>query len=170
MKNLFIALITFVSFGAFAQEKQIPSPPAMAMANVGDVHVMVKYAQPAVKGRLIFGTKEEKALVPYGEVWRTGANEATTIEFYKDVTVEGQKVAKGTYSLFTIPGKSEWTVILNSVAKQWGAYNYDASKDVIRFKVKPYSTEMTERLTFKVEKSGKVSVAWDKTGISFNVK
>lgn len=170
MKNVLIALFCLIGFGALAQEKTIPSPAAVAMANVGDVHVMVKYAQPAVKGRLIFGTKEEKALVPYGEVWRTGANEATTIEFYKDVTVQGQKVAKGIYALFTIPGKDSWTVILNSDAKQWGAYNYDVKKDVLRFNVKPTEVEKKERLEITVEKSGKVSIAWDKTGISFMVK
>jgi hypothetical protein len=99
---------------------------------VGGTEVMIKYAQPAVKGRLVFGTKAQKALVPYGEVWRTGANESTTIEFSNDVTVQGKKLAKGVYSLFTIPGETDWTIIFNKEAKMWGAYTYKAEKDVLR--------------------------------------
>jgi hypothetical protein len=120
MKKLLTILTCLLSFGAFAQT-QVPSPPAVVIQKVGGTEVMIKYAQPAVKGRLVFGTKAQKALVPYGEVWRTGANESTTIEFSNDVTVQGKKLAKGVYSLFTIPGETDWTIIFNKEAKMWGA-------------------------------------------------
>ena len=118
MKKLFVILTCLVGFGAIAQT-QVPSPPAVVVQKVGNTEVMIKYAQPAVKGRLVFGTKAQKALVPFGEVWRTGANEATTIEFSNDVTVQGKKLAKGIYSLLTIPGETDWTIIFNKEAKMW---------------------------------------------------
>jgi hypothetical protein len=118
----------------------------------------------------VFGTKEAKALVPYGEVWRTGANEATTIEFSADVTVQGKALAKGVYSLFTIPGETEWTIIINKDPKQWGAYTYKAENDVLRVKAKPSEHAMTEKFTIGVSATGQVTLDWDKTSVSFYVK
>lgn len=92
------------------------------------------YGRPALKGRPVF-SNEEGALAPLGEIWRTGANEATEITFYKDVKVAGSAIKAGTYVIYTIPGKSEWTVIFNSKLDVWGAYEYDQSKDVARVNV-----------------------------------
>jgi len=103
---------------------------------VAGVAVVVEYGRPSVGGRAIWG-----ALVPYGQVWRAGADEATTISFDRDVKIEGQALPKGTYALFTIPGESSWTVIFSKTAKQWGAYDYDAKQDALREKAR------AERLT-----------------------
>ena len=169
MKKLIVILSSFLGFGAFAQT-QIPSPPAVVIQKVGNTEVMIKYAQPAAKGRLVFGTKEQKALVPFGEVWRTGANESTTIEFSNNVTVQGKAIAKGVYSLLTIPGATDWTIILNKEAKMWGAYTYKAEKDILRVMAKPSEHKMTERFTIGVSATGQVTLDWDKTSVSFYVK
>jgi len=169
MKKLLIILNVLVGFGVFGQA-QVPSPPAVVVQKVGNTEVMIKYAQPAVKGRLVFGTKDQKALVPFGEVWRTGANESTTIEFSADVTVQGKTLAKGVYSLFTIPGATDWTIIFNKEAKMWGAYTYKAEKDVLRVSAKSSEHKMTERFTIGVSTTGQVTLDWDKSSVSFYVK
>ena len=108
------------------------SPSASVSQTIGTTTVEVLYHRPAVKGRQIFGN-----LVPHGQVWRTGANEATTIRFSDTVQVNGQKVAAGTYALFSIPYPDRWTVILNKRARQQGAWEYDPREDVLRLDVKP---------------------------------
>jgi len=129
----------------------------------------VIYSRPQKKGRDIFGD-----LVPYGKVWRTGANEATEITFYKDVIFGDKPVKAGTYSFFTIPDDNKWTVILNEEINQWGAYRYDKSKDVARIEVKPKKTAATVE-TFsitskKVEKGYQLLLGWDDTYIEIPVK
>ena len=142
-----------------------PSPPAKAEFVVGAATITIDYSQPGVKGRKIWGE-----LVPYDKVWRTGANEATTFEVSKDVKVEGNALKAGKYGLFTIPGKDEWVIIFNSVPNQWGAYEYDENKDVLRVTVKPTETsESTERLTFSVEDNGMVIMKWEKLKVGFKV-
>jgi hypothetical protein len=127
------------------------------------------YSRPSLKDRAAFG--EKSPLAPVGEVWRTGANEATTFTVSKDVKIEGQTLAAGTYGLFTIPGATEWTIIFNKTAKQWGAYEYKAADDVLRVKVKPTTTTTpVEQFTITADKSGKVTMAWAKTAASFTVK
>ncbi|MFY9159270.1 DUF2911 domain-containing protein [Aquirufa ecclesiirivi] len=168
MKKLLVILSCIISFGALAQSPA--SPPAVASQKVGNTQVLIKYAKPSVKGRLVFGTKEQKALVPYGEVWRTGANEATTIEFSNDVLVQGKPLAKGVYSLLSIPGPSEWTIIFNKEAKMWGAYTYKADKDALRVTAKPSEHAKTEQFTIGVSETGQVTLDWDKTSVSFYVK
>lgn len=166
MKKFFIlAAALLITTFASAQGNK-PSPAATATGKIGDKTITIVYAQPAVKGREIWGK-----LVPFNEVWRTGANDATTFETDKDVTIEGKTLKAGKYSLFTIPTEGgEWTIIFNSVAKQWGAYNYDAKKDVLRVKVKSSkSNDVTERLTFEV-KDAKVNLMWEKLNVSFGVK
>ncbi len=150
-----------------AQDKaDRPSPPMTASATVSGSDITIDYSSPAVKGRKVWGD-----LVPYDKVWRTGANEATTFTTENAVTINGEKLPAGKYALFTIPGESEWTVILNSEWDQWGAYNYDESKDVMRFTVKPEKMKKSqERLDFSISEKGKVSMAWDHTQIAFNVK
>ena len=169
MKKYLAILFSVMTFGAFAQ-KAPASPPAVVIQKVGTTEVMIKYAQPSVKGRLVFGAKDAKALAPYGEVWRTGANEATTIEFSSDVTVQGKPLAKGVYSLFTIPGPTEWTVIFNSDAKQWGAYTYKAEKDVLRVTGKVSEHAMTEQFNIGVSPEGQITLEWDKASVSIYVK
>ena len=145
------------------------SQKASVMQTVGLTDITITYSRPGVKGRKVWGT-----LVPNDAVWRTGANEATTIAFSDDVTVGGNKLAKGTYSLHTIPGANEWTVIFNSVADQWGSYSYDATKDVARVKVKPErSAEFREWLTFDIPEvstdSAKVVMRWENVAVPFTV-
>lgn len=141
-----------------------PSPPRKATGTLGDMSVEINYSSPKVKGRSIWG-----GLVPYGEVWRTGANEATTISFSKTALVEGKKLAAGKYSLFTIPGEEKWTVIFNSVAEQWGAYEYDKSKDALRVEVTPRAIdEHVESMEFIVA-DGKVTLRWEKLEVPVSV-
>ncbi len=166
-KFFFLATALLMTSVAFAQEgKAKPSPAATATGKIGDKTVTIAYAQPAVKGREVWGK-----LVPYNEVWRTGANDATTFEVDKDVMIEGKALKAGKYSLFTIPTEGgEWTIIFNSVAKQWGAFKYDASKDVLRVKVKSTKSKtMMERMTFEV-KGNQVNLMWENLAVAFRVK
>lgn len=131
--------------------------------------IKVVYSRPQLKGRQI-GVD----LAPYGEVWRTGANEATEIRFYQDVMLGDQAVAAGTYTLFTIPGKEEWTIILNQDTDVWGAYNYDQSKDVARFNVPAGSDSKSLdafSIAFAPEADGiKMVIGWGKTRIAVPFK
>ncbi len=126
------------------------SPNAVVGQTIGTTEVMLTYGRPSVRGRVIFGDSlgAEPVLVPYGAVWRTGANEATTITFSDDVRVEGQPLAAGTYALFTIPGEQTWTVVFNRVAEQWGAYEYDAGSDALRVTVGAEQGGMDEMMIF----------------------
>lgn len=169
MKKYLLLLTCLVSFSVLAQ-KAIPSPPAVVSQKVGATEVMIKYAQPSAKGRLVFGTKEAKALVPFGEVWRTGANEATTFEISNDITVQGKTLVKGVYSLLSIPGASEWTIIFNKEAKMWGAYTYKAANDVLRVSARVSEHAPTEQFTIGVSASGQVTLDWEKTSVSFYLK
>ena len=141
------ALIVFSSaVPALAQrgdDAQRQSKNGRLAAQIGGVGVVVLYGRPEVRGRKVWGE-----LVPFDRVWRTGADEATTITVDRDAEVGGQRVAAGTYALFTIPGDGEWTVILNRGAKQWGAFKYDAGQDVARVAVQPRSGSHVEALDF----------------------
>ncbi len=160
--TLLIAFVASVSFGAFAQ-KPVPSPPAKAEGKIDGVSVTIDYHQPSAKGRKIMG-----GLVPYGQVWRTGANATTSIEFGADVKVEGQAVAKGKYGLYTIPGEAEWTIIINKTIK-WGAYDYNEKDDLLRVKVKPTSTaDMVETFNIAIE-GNKVVMKWENTQVAFAI-
>src|SRR5690349_20026562 len=145
-KTVIAALALLATTSAFAQMRTPrPSPSATLTRTVGLTDITIKYSRPGVKGRTIWGD-----LVPYDKVWRTGANEATTISFSDDVKIEGQKLPKGTYSLHTIPGADQWTINFNGVADQWGSYSYDQAKDVLRVNVKPQPAPMIERLMFEI--------------------
>jgi hypothetical protein len=144
------------------------SPRTAAMAMTGGNHIHLDYSAPSVRGRQVFG-----GLVSMNEVWVTGAHKATSIQFDKAVTINGKKIEAGKYGFFTIPGENEWTVILNQVWDMHLADDYDQSKDVIRFMVKPEQlSETVEALTFEVKekdaKTTQISVAWDKTKIAFD--
>lgn len=141
------------------------SPPREATGTIDGVDIAVNYGSPSVRGRDIWG-----ALVPYGAVWRTGANEATTIEFSGDVTVEGQPLAAGKYGLFTIPGEDSWTIIFNKNPDQWGANDYDEAEDALRVTVTPEPTdESVEAMAFAVE-DGRVILRWEKLAVPIAVK
>jgi len=109
--------------------------------------------------------------VPYGKIWRTGANEATTVTVDKDVKIGGKTLKAGKYALFTIPGENEWEIVINSEWDQWGAYNYDASKDVLRTSVKPMKTDSNvESLKFTIDEGGLVVMAWGDTQVPFKIE
>jgi len=159
------ALLGFMALGvaiAFAQ-KPMPSPPAKAEGKIDGISVVVDYHQPSAKGRKIMG-----GLVPYGEVWRTGANATTSIEFSADAKIEGKAIAKGKYALFTLPGENEWTIIINKSIK-WGSSSYSADDDVLRVAVKPSKTSsFVETFNIAVEGS-KVVLKWENTQVAFNI-
>jgi hypothetical protein len=165
------ALIT--SFAAAQQPQQMRLPQisqgASVKQTIGLNDVTITYSRPGVKGRKIWG-----GLVPYEKVWRTGANAATTIQFAEDVLVEGQSLPAGTYSLHTIPGEKEWTLILNKEANQWGSYSYDAAKDAVRVKVTPVPGTPQEWMQFRFEEltinSARVVLAWENLRVPFTVK
>jgi hypothetical protein len=169
-KTIITALALVLTTSAFAQQVRTPrpSPSSTLTQTVGLTDITIKYSRPGVKGRTIWGD-----LVPYGKVWRTGANEATTISFSDDVMVGGQKLAKGTYSLHTTPGQNEWTIHFNSVADQWGSYSYDPAKDVVKVTAKPESADFREWLTFEVPEmttdTAKVVIRWEKIAVPFTV-
>lgn len=140
------------------------SPPRIAESTIGSATVTVNYGSPSVRGRTVFGD-----LVPYGSVWRTGANEATTITFSEDVVVEGEPLSAGTYALFTIPGEETWTVIFNKEAEQWGAYDYNESMDALRVEVTPVAQkENAEMLKFEVDEEA-VVLYWADLAIPFKI-
>lgn len=164
---LFFACAFFVSSMAMAQKKGEPlaSPRDSVSGKVAGANIKIWYGSPSVKGRKIFG-----GLEPYGKVYRAGANEATTFTTDKDITVEGKKLAAGTYAFFVIPvEKGQWTVIFNKTAKQWGAFKYDEKADALRVMVTPKTIAKQERLVYKLSKSS-FSMDWDTTSIPVSVK
>lgn len=173
-----------------------PSQKASVMQRIGAVDVTINYSRPGVKGRKIWGdplpeqtasVKGEATLdnqnqrpknaviVPYGHVWRTGADDATLFVVTDEVLINGQKLAGGTYSLHTIPGKDEWTIVFNGTSNQWGSFNYDPAKDTLRVKAKPaWVNDNQEFLAFNIdpigEDSAQVNIRWEKINVPFTVK
>ncbi|MEP0713808.1 DUF2911 domain-containing protein [Algoriphagus sp.] len=145
------------------------SPRTTAMAMTGGNHIHIDYSAPSARGRQIFG-----GLVAYDEVWVTGAHKATSIKFDQAVLINGKELKPGKYGLFTIPGKDEWTVILNQDWDMHLADDYKDANDILRIKVKSESlNETVEALTFDVKekdtKTTTIAMSWDKTRISFDV-
>jgi hypothetical protein len=163
MKNLILAT-TLLFSAAFAQAQ---SKPASPRDSVETANLKINYGRPFVKGRTIFSD-----LVPYDKVWRTGANQATEITFKTDGKFAGKSVKAGTYSLFTIPGKSEWTVILNPELKQWGSMGYDKIKDKNVLEAKVPSKQLGSLVEmFTIAASDKaVTLSWEKTEVTIPVK
>jgi Protein of unknown function (DUF2911) len=173
-----------------------PSQKASVMQTIGVTDITITYSRPAVKGRTIFAaappSMEERAkgeatldnqnerkpgepVVPYNHVWRAGANEATMFVVTDDVLINGQPLKAGTYSLHTVPGKDEWTIIFNSDAGQWGSFTYDDKKDTLRVKTKPQMvSDNQEFLMFNfdpvTENSATVNIRWEKTRVPFTVE
>src|ERR1700752_871677 len=186
---------------AFAQQPPAirplrPSQKASVMQTMGVTDVTITYSRPGVKGRTIWGDppagmasraqgeatldnqndrKPGEPIVPYNHVWRAGANEATMFQISDDVLINGQPLKAGTYSLHTIPGKDEWTIIFNGDPGQWGSFAYDAKKDVLRVKVKPQvASDNQEWLAFSFDpisdNSATVNIRWEKTRVPFTVE
>ena len=173
MKTQIKLIFTLLVLGTtitFAQ-KNLPrlSPKCYVGQTIGYTNVEINYSSPGVKNRSVWGK-----LVPYNTVWRTGANEATTIEFHNDVSINGKNIPSGKYSIFTIPSEKEWTVILNNTYDQWGAFKYDKKHDLIRFKVVPQKNNFVERLkfnfVFKEPYISEVQMEWETIKISFEIK
>lgn len=165
-KSIFSILFSVAIFSIACSQ----NPPASPRITAEGTNVTVVYGQPSKKGRVIFGAEGSQALEKYGKVWRTGANQATVITFKKDGMFGGKAVKAGEYGLFTIPGEKEWVVILNSDAKQWGAYSYKADKDVLRVTVPNVaSKEAVEKLTFEV-KDNALHFMWDMSGFAVPLK
>lgn len=171
MKRILTATLLFTAFisTACAQDDKSkrPSPPAQnSFVLKSDAKIVIDYSQPSVKGRTI-----GKEIAPFGEVWRTGANEATTFETSKDIWVEGQELKAGKYALFTIPTENEWTIIFNKTAAQWGAYDYKQADDVLRVKVKPVANpNFVEKMSFTMDNGDKIVLNWGNVSVPFNVK
>ena len=160
--------------GLFAQAPKIdfpaPSPAGTLKQRVGLTDIEINYSRPGMKGRTVFGS-----LVPYDQVWRTGANTATKITFSTEVKLNGTAVPAGTYELFTIPGKTEWTVIIHKNMSQWGSYSYDARNDVARIKAaaapSPLSVEtFTIGLGDLRDESATLNFLWEKTRVAVKLE
>jgi Protein of unknown function (DUF2911) len=170
MKSFFAVLVLFVTITACGQQDKSkrPSPPVQVKGTIaGGATIIIDYSQPSLKGRTIGKDVEPNE----GKVWRTGANEATTFETDKDVKIEGQSLAAGKYSLFTIKNGDEWTIIFNKTANQWGAYEYKEAQDALRVKVKGTAAATdADKLIFAIDASGKVSFSWGEHHVAFQVK
>jgi len=187
MKKIFWIFLTLLIFGC-RNTKQNPtgdqhqnhnmkvvtstsktlSPEKYAMAIVGDAHIHIEYSAPSVRGRIIYG-----GLLAYGEVWQSGAHNATWIETNKDIIINENLLKAGKYGFFTIPNKDKWTIIFNENWNQHGKDEYDESEDVLRFDVTPkISEEITEQLIYQVEKindqKGSISLSWEKVLVKFS--
>ena len=160
---LFLTVATACGQG---DKSKRPSPPATVSQTItSGATVKIDYSQPSVKGRKIGGE-----IAPYGKVWRSGANEATVFEVSKDVTVEGKPLPAGKYTLWSIPGETETTIIFNKETGQWGT-QYKETEDFLRVPVKTgKSPQFTEKLTYTISKSGKVALIWGDKSFDFNIK
>ncbi|MGD9590001.1 MAG: DUF2911 domain-containing protein [Pyrinomonadaceae bacterium] len=187
-----VALIALLSIESAAQVKlPRPSPKASVMQTVGITDVTITYYRPGVKGRKIWGdwpsdVKGEATLdnqnlrpagapiVPYGHIWRTGANDATQFTVTDDVLINGQPLPAGTYSLHTIPERDEWTIVFNGTANQWGSFNYDPAKDTLRVKAKPQAAEHKEWLDFSLDPDKDntlvAAIRWEKVRVPFTIE
>ncbi|HEX6284785.1 MAG TPA: DUF2911 domain-containing protein [Pyrinomonadaceae bacterium] len=196
--HLFAALCV-MCFAASAALAQITTPrasqKASVMQRIGVTDVTITYSRPGVKGRTIWGDplpEQQKVtgeatldnqmerpkgapIVPWGHMWRTGANEATQFVVTDDVLINGQKLPAGTYNLHTIPTKNEWTIVFNTAANQWGSFNYDQSKEALRVKTKPEWVQTNQEwLAYTIDPvtddSAQVNIRWEKVSVPFTVK
>lgn len=170
MMMVILALLT--GFTTYAQVPGVPnsSTTQTLIQELGIGKITLTYSRPNAKGREIFG-----GLVPYGEVWRTGANTSTQITFTENVLLEGHAVPAGQYSLFTIPNKDVWTIILNKTVGDWGAYSYKQENDFLRFNVKAASVSgKQETLTFQFQnattETTDLILSWDKVNLDIHIR
>ena len=145
-----------------------PSQHAIVMQRIGITDIAINYHRPLVNGRKIFG-----GLVPYGQVWRAGANENTTITFPDAVTIEGKPLAAGTYGLHMVPTEDQWTVIFSKMHTAWGSFSYNQAEDVLRVTVKPETAEFHDALVYDFDQlkpdSAVVTMRWDRVAVPFKV-
>lgn len=145
-----------------------PSQHAVVLQRVGITDISINYSRPLVNGRPIWGK-----LVPYGQVWRAGANENTTIEFTDPVMIEGQALPKGIYGLHMIPGENEWTVIFSKNATSWGSFSYKQEEDALRVAVKPQTGDFHEALTYDFDEvkpdTTLATLRWEKVAVPFRI-
>ncbi len=164
----YLPILVFLAFAACKNGESVfskssksgrPSPPASAVGKVGETEIKMDYSSPRVRERKIWG-----ALVPYDRIWRTGANEATTLTVSRDLIIEGKTLPRGKYSFFTIPQENQWTIIINKDWDLWGSYDYTEKKDIIRIKVTPYLLkEHKERMAFEITET-EILFKWEKIG------
>ena len=189
-----VCVLCFAAAASAQIQTPRPSQKASVMQRIGVTDVTITYSRPPVKGRKIWGDPlpsqkaegeatldnqntrpQDAVIVPWGHVWRAGANEATQFVVTDDVLIDGQKLPAGKYSLHTVPNKDEWTIIFNSDAGQWGSFDYDAKKDVLRVKVKPQWLQTSaEWLTYNFDPvtadSATVNLRWEKVNVPFTIK
>ena len=170
--KFFLFAILTVPLAGLAQspEQQRTSPLAIASMRYKDAYVKITYSKPQKLGREIFGK-----LVPYGQVWRTGANEATEITVTKNVQLNGSLLKAGTYSIFSIPNKDKWTIIINTEVGLWGSYNYNSKMDEMRFDVpaQQIASGSTEQFTIQFDQRNELAdliISWDRVKISIPFK
>lgn len=164
-KKLSLLLMTlFITFYSNAQEKPTSSAESVS-GKINGANITIKYGSPSVRGREIWG-----GLVAFNQVWRAGANDATTFETDKDLTIQGSKLPAGKYSFFVIPSATECVLIFNKDAKQWGSYKYKESNDQIRVSVKQKASDSSiEKLIYSINKKD-IVLSWEKWNIAFNVE
>jgi hypothetical protein len=172
-KPIFLAFsILLISLTTFAQQIQMPqgSPSAKIAQKVGLTDVTIDYSRPSTKGRKIFGE-----LVPFGDIWRTGANGATVISFSSEVIIADQKVKAGKYALYSVPSKSSWEIILSKNINLWGAIGYDKTDELLRFEVAPDKLSRKQE-TFEIsfenmtDTGSDVSLKWENTRVDFRIE
>lgn len=160
-----------LSFSLLNAQIDMPQPSPLATLNqkIGLMDANITYSRPSARGRKVFGE-----LVPYGKLWRTGANKASFIEFTDSVKIAGISVKKGKYAIFTIPNVDEWTIVLNSDWNQSGTSKYDESKNVVNIKVKPsiipFSETFTIDFNYLTTNSAQVEISWETSKVSFGVE
>lgn len=177
--NKHLAAATLIAFGCVLGAPATPgqsallklpdsSPAASVTQRIGITDVTIAYHRPVVRGRKIFG-----GLVAYGQVWRAGANQNTTIEFTDPVTIEGQLLAKGVYGLHMIPGEDSWVVIFSKNTTSWGSFTYDKTEDALRITVKPTTIESQEALSYEFDNpsvnSAVIAMRWETVAVPFKV-
>jgi len=165
----FMTLLTLLGLNLSVQAQDDkaarPSPPAQATATLGGKAITIDYSQPSVNGRVVWGK-----LVPYGQVWRAGANETTAFATSADLMVEGKPLPAGKYGFFVIPNQNDWTIIFNKTIK-WGAFSYKPEEDVLRLTVPARKTSgPVEKLTYTISPKGEVTLAWADQQATFRVK
>ena len=180
---VFAVVVSFVSVSVAQVALPRESQRHETSQNVGDAKVTIVYHRPNGKGRKLWGCETTDVipiannlypcLVPYGQVWRAGANENTTIEFTRDVTVNGKPVPAGKYGFHIIPGKTDWTLIFSKDNDKWGSFTYDEKKDAARVTARPTKAPMQETLLYEFEdvtaNTAKVNLRWEKIAVPFTV-
>ena len=169
MKKIFLSALIIIGLGAQAQELPMPSPAATVKQRIGLTDITVEYSRPSARDRAVYGE-----LVPYGELWRTGANKVPNISFSTELLFGGEMLAPGTYSLLTIPGQDSWTVILNENTEMWGTNGYDETKNVLVVEARVGESLPTETFTIEFsdlrDKVGNLVLRWEKTEIKVPLK